>query len=228
MSSVSQNIREVIKQVSLSAEKVNRNPDDITIVAVTKTVPVEIIEQAVSAGLKILGENRVQELLEKYDRLEGVEWNLIGHLQSNKVKYIADKVSLIHSLDSAALASEISKRMAVSGRVMDVLVQVNVAKEITKYGISPEETIDFIRDVIKLPGLKVKGLMTIAPYTPDPEEVRPVFRQLKQLFEKVKNMDLPGTEMLHLSMGMSNDYRVAVEEGATMLRIGSSIFGSRN
>jgi len=195
---------------------------------VTKTVPVERIREAVDAGLTVLGENRVQELTAKYPLVEGVEWHLIGHLQSNKVKYIVDKVSLFHALDSLSLAEEINKRMAPLGRAMDVLIQVNVAGEGTKFGIKPEETRDFVDAVRKLPGLKIRGLMTIGPFVADPEEVRPVFRRLRLLAEEVKTIGFPGVEMRHLSMGMSNDYIIAVEEGATLLRLGSVLFGPRN
>lgn len=228
MSSVTANIQEVIEQVRMSALKANRNPSDIQIVAVTKTVPVERIRQAVDAGMTVLGENRVQELLDKHPEVDGVDWHLIGHLQTNKVKYIADKITLLHSLDSTGLAEELNKRMNAAGRVLDVLVQVNVADESTKFGIKPSDTFDFIDSLRKLTGIKVKGLMTIGPYVSDPEEVRPVFRQLRELAGKVKTMDFPGVEMVHLSMGMSNDYTVAVEEGATLIRLGSIIFGSRN
>lgn len=228
MSSIAANIEEVIEQVRMSALKVNRNPSDIQIVTVTKTVPVGRIREAVDAGMTVLGENRVQELLDKHPQIDDVEWHLIGHLQTNKVKYITDKITLLHSLDSMGLAEELNKRMNATGRVLDVLVQVNVADESTKFGIKPEDTIDFIDGLRKLTGIKIKGLMTIGPYVTDPEEVRPVFRQLRELASKVKTMDFPGVEMVHLSMGMSNDYTVAIEEGATLIRLGSIIFGSRN
>ncbi len=228
MNDIIDNIGEVRERVRKSAEKVGRDPDEIKIVAVTKTVPVEKIKLAVESGLTILGENRVQELLEKDPALSGVEWHLIGHLQTNKVKYIVDKVSMLHSLDSIGLAGEISKRMNTLGRVMEVLVQVNVAGEESKFGIKPSEAVGFVDAVRKLPGLKLKGLMTIAPMVTDPEETRPVFRQLKNLAEEIKTMGYPEVEMSHLSMGMSNDYKVAVEEGATLIRLGSTIFGSRN
>ncbi len=228
MGSIAENIKEVLEQVRQGAVKVNRDPADIEVVAVTKTVPVHRIEEAVAAGLNILGENRVQELMHKYPQLDGVEWHLIGHLQTNKVKYITDKVTLVHSLDSLPLAEEINKRMLARGLAMDALVQVNIAGEQTKYGIRPEETVKFIDAVRNLPGIRVRGLMTIGPYVEDPEEIRPVFRQLRMLAEQVKTIDLPGVEMKHLSMGMSNDYRIAVEEGATLIRVGSVIFGQRN
>lgn len=228
MHCITENLREVREQVRQSAEKVGRDPAEVKIVAVTKTVPVEKIKLAVDSGLTVLGENRVQELLEKQPILDGVEWHIIGHLQTNKVKYIADKISMLHSLDSLGLAAEISKRISALGGELEVLVQVNVAGEDSKFGIKPSETFEFIDAVRKLPGIKLSGLMTIAPFVADPEETRPVFRQLKSLAEEVKKIGFPGVGMSHLSMGMSNDYKVAVEEGATLIRLGSTIFGSRN
>lgn len=227
MGSIAENIKYVLEQVHVTAEKVNRDPSEITVVAVTKTVPVELIEQAVAAGLKVLGENRVQELTGKYPRLPGAEWHLIGHLQSNKVKYIVDKIALLHSMDSMSLAEEVDKRMAPLGRSMDVLVQVNIADESTKFGIKPAETEQFIDKIRSLPGIKIRGLMTIGPYAASEQEIRGVFRHLKVLAEKVKAIDFPEVEMKQLSMGMSNDYRIAVEEGATLIRVGSTIFGQR-
>ena len=228
MGSIADNIRHVLDQVRVAAELVNRDLSEISVIAVTKTVPVERIEQAVVAGLRVLGENRVQELNEKYSRLPGVEWHLIGHLQSNKVKYIVDKIALLHSLDSISLAEEIDKRMAQWGRAMDVLVQVNIADESTKFGIEPAETEEFIDKIRSLPGIRIQGLMTIGPYAATEQEIRGVFRQLKLLADKVKAIGFPEVEMKHLSMGMSNDYRIAVEEGATLIRVGSTIFGQRN
>lgn len=228
MGSIADNIRYVLDQVRGAAERVSRDTSEISVIAVTKTVAVERIEQAVAAGLKVLGENRVQELNEKYSRLPGVEWHLIGHLQSNKVKYIVDKIALLHSLDSISLAEEIDKRMAQLGRAMDVLVQVNIADESTKFGIKPAETEEFIDKIRSLPGIRIQGLMTIGPYAATEQEIRGVFRQLRLLADKVKAIGFPEVEMKHLSMGMSNDYRIAVEEGATLIRVGSTIFGQRN
>ena len=224
---LSLNINDVLGDVRQAAARSGRDAAEIGIVAVTKTVPAENVREAVSAGLRILGENRVQELIAKYPLVEGADWHLIGHLQRNKVKYITDKVSLIHSLDSAALAEEIDRRMNSMGRIMDVLVQVNIAEDPNKYGIKANQVIDFVEAAAQLQGIRIKGLMTIGPYVSDPEEIRPVFRELRTLAENVKKMDLPGVDMRHLSMGMSNDYIVAIEEGATLVRIGSAIFGTR-
>jgi len=228
LSWITDNIEEVQKQVRETALRVGRDPAEIGIVAVTKTVPAERIREAVNAGLKVLGENRVQELTGKYPHLEGVEWHLIGHLQSNKFKYIADKVSMIHSVDSVSLAEVISRKMLALERAMDVLVQVNIAEESTKYGITRDQTADFIDKIRNLPGIRVKGLMTIGPYVSDPEGIRPVFRSLRELAEEVKTIGFPEVEVKHLSMGMSNDYIVAIEEGATLIRLGSVIFGQRS
>lgn len=226
MNSVPENIGEVLEQVRLAAEKAGRFDSEIEVVAVTKTVPVDKIKLAISAGMNVLGENRVQELVEKYPLLDGdLKWHLIGHLQSNKIKHITDKVSLIHSLDSLDLARELHKRMWALGRAMDVLVQVNVSEEITKHGFRIDDTLEFIDNARHLQGIRIKGLMTIAPYVSDPESVRPVFRQLRKLAEEVKTIGFPEVEMRHLSMGMSNDYKVAIEEGATLIRLGSIIFG---
>jgi pyridoxal phosphate enzyme (YggS family) len=227
MDSIAGNINYVFEQVRVAAENANRDPAEVTVVAVTKTVPVERIEQAVAAGLNVLGENRVQELTAKYPRLPGVEWHLIGHLQSNKVKYVVDKISLLHSLDSFSLAEVINKRMVSLAQSMDVLVQVNIADESTKFGIKPADTELFIDKIRALPGIKIRGLMTIGPYAASEQEIRGVFRQLRLLAEKVKTIDFPEVGMKHLSMGMSNDYRIAVEEGATLIRVGSTIFGQR-
>lgn len=221
-------IGKVRENVRIAAAKAGRGISDIQIIAVTKTIPVERINKAVSAGLTVLGENRVQELVEKFPLMNGVKWHLIGHLQSNKVKYITDKVELVHSLDSFSLAEVLNKKMQLKNSTIDVLVQVNVAGENSKFGISPDEVIDFAQELTTLPNIKVKGLMTVAPRTDRPEEVRPVFKKLKDLFNSLKNMEIQGIDMKHLSMGMSNDYTVAIEEGATMIRLGSAIFGPRD
>jgi pyridoxal phosphate enzyme (YggS family) len=219
-------IRDEIKKVCL---KSGRNPDEITIIAVTKTIEPERINLAVDCGATNLGENKVQEIMDKYDAVnKNVKWHLIGHLQTNKVKYIIDKVGLIHSIDSVKLAEEISRRAEKDNLIKDVLVQVNVAKEETKFGIDIEETIDFVKSISVFDNIRIKGLMTIAPYSEDPEGVRPVFRRLKEKFDELAKMNISNTEMKYLSMGMSNDYKIAIEEGANMVRIGTAIFGKRN
>jgi len=225
---VKSNVEQVRKRIAEAAVKSGRKPEDIHIVAVTKTKGIEVIRKAVEEGIYDLGENKVQELLEKYDNIDSrCRWHLIGHLQTNKVKYIIDKVSLIHSLDSLELAKEIQKRAEKADRVMDVLVQVNVAGEESKFGISPSEVRDFLLSVRKYKNLKVRGLMTIAPYAENPEDIRWVFRDLNKIFIDIKSENIDNIYMDYLSMGMSNDFEIAVEEGSNMVRIGTSIFGKR-
>lgn len=222
------NIAEVRQEIAAAAARSGRSDSVIKIIAVTKTISVDKIKLALEGGIGALGENRVQEMTSKIPDLpESVEWHLIGHLQSNKVKYIAGRVGMIHSLDSLSLAGEIDRQGKRLGRRVPVLVQVNVAGETTKFGLAPGEVTDFITELSGYTGLAVSGLMTVAPYVTDPEEVRPVFRELGELSGRLKKMDIPGIRMDYLSMGMSNDYKVAVEEGANLLRIGSRIFGER-
>lgn len=225
MRTIAENIVEIQKNIE-KAKKQSPNPQqDVTLVAVTKMHGPEEIRQVLDAGQFILGENRVQELLEKYDTVGSeATWHIIGHLQSNKVKYITDKVVMIHSLESDSLAGELSNRMQAMGKTMDCLVQVNIADEESKFGLEKDAVIPFIERVCQLPGIHIKGLMHIAPYFENVEDVRPIFREMYQLFEEIKALALPGVDMDILSMGMSHDYQVAVEEGANMVRVGSSIF----
>jgi len=220
-----QKIKQKIREVCL---KTGRNPEDVTIVAVTKTVPVERIIEVVNAGIYDIGENKVQELLEKRKSIDNVRWHFVGHLQTNKVKYIVDFVHLIHSVDSFKLALEIEKRARRINRVVDVLIEVNTSGERTKYGVKPEETLNLVRQISEnCEYVWVKGLMTVAAYLPNPEDVRPMFRILRELRDEISKFNFRNVEMRHLSMGMSNDYEVAVEEGATIVRIGTAIFGPR-
>ena len=224
---VKENIARLRGEIYRTAVQAGRNPADIRIIAVTKNVPVDRIVPALGEGVTDLGENRVQELLEKQPLLDpGLRWHMIGHLQTNKVKAVIGRISLIHSLDSWRLAVEIDGRSREAGIVSEVLVQVNVAGEETKYGLGPLEAADFIREGMSLKGISIKGLMTIAPFTDDPGEVRPVFAKLRGLFNDIRKM-MPEVPLTHLSMGMTNDCLVAVEEGATLLRIGTGIFGRR-
>lgn len=221
------NLIQVRELVARAALKAGRDPGGVKLVAVTKTVPVEIINQAVAAGVTTVGENRVQEILDKQPQLPAeLEWHLIGTLQTNKVKAVLDKVRLIHSLDRWRLAEEISRRATGAGFESRVLVQVNISGEGSKSGLAPEELNDFLRDACALPGLKITGLMTMAPYAANPEEARPVFRKLRLLAGKIKD-SYPGVRMDYLSMGMTNDFTVAVEEGANIIRVGTAIFGTR-
>ena len=229
MSQIIANLHQVQEDIKKAAFKVGRNPAEITMIAVTKTVPVAGILPVVETGVLTLGENRVQELTEKYPQLpEAVQWHLIGHLQTNKVKYIIDKVKLVHSLDRLSLAQELNSRGEQAGIVVNTLVQVNVAGEDTKFGLALEEVRDFIEEISTLPFIKVRGLMTIGPMVNNPEEIRPVFRELKAMAERFQVQKLQGFSMGNLlSMGMSNDFAVAIEEGANLVRVGSRIFGAR-
>jgi pyridoxal phosphate enzyme (YggS family) len=223
------NIADIKEEIKKICHHCGRNHEDITLIAVTKTIDPERINDAVDCGIADLGENKVQEIMDKYDAVsKNIKWHLIGHLQTNKVKYIIDKVGLIHSVDSIKLAEEISKRAEKNNITKDVLVQINVAEEETKFGIGLEEAVDFVKSISGFGSIRIKGLMTIAPYMEDPEGVRPVFRQLKEKFDELAQMNLPNTDMKYLSMGMSNDYQIAIEEGANMIRIGTAIFGKRN
>ena len=225
MGTIADNIAEIRNNIALARQKSPHPEQAVTLVAVTKMHSAEEIQEVLAAGQTLLGENRVQELLDKYDAVgDAATWHIIGHLQSNKVKYITEKVAMIHSLESESLANELSSRMQALGKTMDCLVQVNIADEESKFGLERDEVLPFIKRVSQLPGIHIKGLMHIAPYFEDPEDVRPIFREMYRLFEELKALELPGVDMEILSMGMSHDYQVAIEEGANMIRVGSSIF----
>lgn len=225
---IKRNIESIGKRVEKAALKSLRKVEDIKVIAVTKTVEPERIICAIDSGLCNLGENRVQELCKKYDIINrDCKWDLIGHLQTNKVKYIIDKVNMIHSVDRLDLALEIQKRAEKIQRVIKVLVQVNVSEEDSKSGIKTEEVREFIKNMSVYPNLKVSGLMTIAPYAEDPEDVRWVFKELNKIFIDIRKENIDNIDMKYLSMGMSNDFEVAIEEGANVVRIGTSIFGVR-
>lgn len=195
-------------------------------VAVTKTATIEQTKEAISAGVRIIGENKVQEAKKKYQILTGdIEWHLVGHLQTNKVKYAVEIFDLIHSVDSIKLAKEIDKRSLQFGKITNVLVEVNVSGEETKYGIRPEEVELFLGEISKFSGIRIRGLMTIAPIVKNKEEVRPYFKELKELSEKMRNKNIKNVKMDYLSMGMTDDFEVAIEEGANMIRIGRGVFG---
>jgi pyridoxal phosphate enzyme (YggS family) len=225
---ISSNIDSLKKRIQATAEKSGREFDDITLIAVTKTVEVERIKTAIKQGIFNFGENRVQELLEKYDIINvKSNWHLIGHLQTNKVKYIVDKVSMIHSVDRLELAKEIQKHAERFNRIIDVLIQVNISGEDSKFGIKPDRAFDLIKDISLFENIKVKGLMTIAPNTENKEEIRNVFKGLKEIFIDIKKENIDNVSMEYLSMGMSGDFEIAIEEGANMIRVGSAIFGKR-
>ncbi|MGQ9824593.1 MAG: YggS family pyridoxal phosphate-dependent enzyme, partial [Desulfotomaculales bacterium] len=218
---VQENIRRLREKIAQAAVRAGRKPDEVRLVAVTKGVSPERVKEALAAGVRACGENRVQEMLAKQPLLPaGTEWHFIGHLQTNKVKYIIGRINLLHSLDSWRLAREIDRLAGRRGKEMKVLVQVNVSGEKTKSGLAPEEVLDFLEALYELPALRARGLMTIAPAVRDPEEARPVFRHLRLLLERARAR-FPGTRLDCLSMGMSGDYPVAVEEGASILWIGT-------
>ncbi|MBS6195299.1 MAG: YggS family pyridoxal phosphate-dependent enzyme [Clostridiales bacterium] len=226
---IAKHLQEVQEEICKACEKSGRNPEEVTLIAVSKTKPVSMIHEAMEAGQTVFGENKVQELCSKYEELpKNLVWHLIGHLQRNKVKYIADKAALIHSVDSLRLAETIDQEGKKHQRVVPILIEVNVAQEDTKFGVSVEETLSLVEEIAKLPNVQIKGLMTIAPYVENPEENRPVFRKLKQLSVDISAKNMNNVYMDILSMGMTNDYQVAVEEGATMVRVGTGIFGERD
>ena len=226
---VEKNISEVKKRISEVAKAAGRNENEVTLIAVSKTKPVEMIKEAYDTGIRDFGENKVQEIMEKYPLLPSdIRWHLIGHRQTNKVKYIIDKVCMIHSVDSLKLAEEISRQAVKHNVTVDILIEVNVAAEESKFGVRPEDAIDLCRDISTLPGIRIRGLMTVAPFTSDPEENRPVFCALRQLFVDIDGKNIDNVFMDCLSMGMSGDYTVAIEEGATFVRVGTSIFGQRD
>lgn len=228
MAFLRQNIADIKSRIKAAAKRSGRNPEDIHIVAVTKNFSPEVVQKAVDNGLVLLGENRVQEAHTKIELIKGsVEWHLIGHLQRNKVKMAISMFSMIQSMDSLSLAQEIQKRAEQVGKVIDVLVQVNIGREKTKYGIDPDDTESFVEKVAFFPNMKVRGLMAIAPFKENPEEVRPYFRHLHGILESIKQKSIKNVNMDYLSMGMSNDFEVAIEEGANMVRIGTGIFGAR-
>lgn len=228
MSEITQNIDEINAKIAKAAERSGRKKEDILLLAVTKTIDIPRIKQAVDYGLTQLGENKVQEIMDKYDTLgPDVKWHLIGHLQTNKVKYIIDKVDLIHSVDSIKLAQEINKRAEQKNKVMNILIEVNIAEEESKFGVKPEEIENLIAEISQMKNICVKGLMTVAPFVENSEENRNYFSQMKQLLVDINAKNMNNVNMDVLSMGMTNDYEVAIEEGATIVRIGTGIFGKR-
>lgn len=223
------NYNDVSSKVKEACEKASRKRDEVTLIAVSKTKPAEDIETLYKYGVRDFGENKVQELTEKYEKLpKDIRWHLIGHLQTNKVKYIVDKVYLIHSVDSIKLAEQIEKEAAKKDVVVNILVQVNVANEDTKFGLDTAETINIIETISKLSHIRIKGLMTIAPFVENGADNKKYFNELKQLSVDIQKKNIDNVCMDMLSMGMSGDYETAIEEGATHVRVGTSIFGVRN
>ena len=215
--------------IAKACERAGRDRKDVTLIAVSKTKPVEMLEEAYDLGVRVFGENKVQELTGKYEVMpKDIHWHLIGHLQTNKVKYIVDKVELIHSVESIKLAKTIDKEAGKKGVKANILIEVNVANEDTKFGLKTEEVIPFIEEIASYPNINVCGLMTIAPFVENPEDNRPIFSKLRKLSVDINKKNIDNVNMSILSMGMTNDYEVAIEEGATMVRVGTGIFGARD
>lgn len=226
---IRENLKIVQENIQSSCEAAGRLGDEVTLICVSKTKPAAMLKEAYDAGYRDFGENKVQELMDKIPVLpDDIRWHMIGHLQTNKVKYIVDKVYLIHSVDSLRLAQEINKEALKKNVTVKILVEVNVAQEASKFGTTLTETTELIAEIAKLPAVKVMGLMTIAPFVEHPEDNRQYFRKLKQLSVDIKEKNIDNVNMDILSMGMTVDYMVAIEEGATYVRVGTGIFGDRN
>lgn len=222
-------LKEVEAKIQAACDRAGRKREEVTLIAVSKTKPIEMLQEAYDLGVRVFGENKVQEITAKYDALpDDIHWHMIGHLQTNKVKYIIDKVDLIHSVDSIRLAETIDKEAQKHDLIANILVEVNVAKEESKFGLMPEEVDGFIDEIANLKHIQVKGLMTIAPFVENPEDNRPVFAHLRKLSVDIAKKNIDNITMSILSMGMTNDYQVAIEEGATMVRVGTGIFGARD
>ena len=224
-----ENLAQVRKNINDSSNKIYRDPIEVTLIAVSKTKPVEMLKEAYDAGARVFGENKVQEIVDKYDQMPSdVKWHMIGHLQRNKVKYIVDKVAMIHSVDSLRLAETIEKEAAKKAVIVPILIEVNVAQEESKFGLKPEEVLALIEQIADFSHNRIKVLMTIAPYVDNAEENREIFRELKKLSVGFAAKNIYNVTLSVLSMGMTGDYMVAVQEGATMVRVGTGIFGARN
>lgn len=225
---IRENLNNVQENIRVAAKEAGREPEEITLIAVSKTKPVSMIEEAYACGCRDFGENKVQELCDKYEALpKDIRWHLIGHLQRNKVKYVVDKAYLIHSVDSLRLAGEIQKEAEKKQVDVDILIEVNMAGEESKFGVSPEETENLVREVSKLPNIHIKGLMTIAPVVEKPEDNAIHFHNLKQLSVDITAKNIDNVNMSVLSMGMTGDYEQAVKDGAVYVRVGTGIFGER-
>lgn len=226
--SIQTNLEEIRARMAAACARAGRNPASVRLVAVSKTKPAPLIEQAAAAGQTLFGENYVQEFVAKTEQVAApVTWHFIGSLQSNKVKYLRGKVALIHSVDRLSLAKEIDRQWRKLDRPVDILLQLNLGQEASKSGTEEQALELLVRQVADLPFVRIRGLMALPPYLPDPEQVRPFFRRLAQLARDIDRLAIAGVEMKELSMGMSNDFEVAIEEGATLVRVGSAIFGAR-
>lgn len=228
MTQVQEQLKTVEDRIRRACDRAGRDRKEVKLIAVSKTKPVEMIEEAYAAGQRLFGENRPQELRDKQPLLPSdIAWHMIGHLQRNKVKYVVGRAALIHSVDSVRLAEAISEEALSKQIVMPVLVEVNMSMEASKFGLRPEDTIEFIEEISRFQGITVRGLMTIAPYTDDPETNRPYFRDLRNLSIDITSKNIDNVDICELSMGMTGDYEVAIEEGATFVRVGTGIFGVR-
>jgi len=229
MQEIAANLAAIRERIDAACRRCGREPSSVRLIAVSKKKPAELIEAAARAGQSLFGENYVQELVGKLDEVAlPVEWHYIGALQSNKVKYLAGRVAMIHSVDRLSLAEEISRQWQKHGEVAELLVQFNLGEEASKSGASEAEALELVRSIAALPALQVRGLMILPPFLDDPEQVRPFFRQLRELRDAINAANLPGVKLSELSMGMSHDFEVAIEEGATLVRVGTAIFGERN
>ena len=224
---IRENLQAVQKEIFLAAEQAGRDPKTLRLIAVSKTKPISMVEEAMECGMVDFGENRPQELKEKAEQFPELCWHQIGQLQKNKVKHIIDKACLIHSVDSLSLCQEIEKRASAIGKVQDILIQINISGEETKSGISPSQTADLCREISLLPHVRVRGLMTISVRGMSEEENYVLFRELKTLAEEIDALEIPNVSMEELSMGMTHDFVPAIRAGATLIRVGTGIFGER-
>lgn len=223
------NFDKVNANIQAACDRAGRNREDVTLIAVSKTKPIQMLQEAYDFGVRVFGENKVQEIVDKYEALpKDISWHMIGHLQRNKVKYVVGRAVLIHSVDSVRLAEAIDQEAEKKGIVMPVLVEVNVASEESKFGVRVEECADFIENIAKMEHISVEGLMTIAPFVENAEDNRKYFAKLRELSVDISAKNIDNVNMRDLSMGMTGDYEVAIEEGATMVRVGTGIFGERN
>lgn len=224
-----ENLYQVQENMKEACRRSGRAESDVTLIAVSKTKPLPMLEEVYSLGIRDFGENKVQELVDKAEQLpDDIRWHMIGHLQRNKVKYIVDKVYMIHSVDSLRLAEEISKEAVKRGIIVNILIEVNVAGEESKFGVTPEDTPGLVQEISHLPGILVRGLMTVAPFVENAEDNRIFFSALKKLYVDITNKNIDNVRMDYLSMGMTGDYEVAIEEGASFVRVGTGIFGERS
>ena len=226
---IRENLEEVEKKITAACKRAGRDRSEVTLIAVSKTKPISMLTEAYDTGIREFGENKVQEMMDKFEIMpKDIHWHMIGHLQRNKVKYLMGKSYLIHSVDSYRLAEEISSQSVKHQVTTDILIEVNIAGEESKFGTSREEAIQLVTEAAKLPNIHICGLMTIAPFVEDPEDNRKYFRQIRELSVDIKEKNIDNVDMRILSMGMTGDYEVAIEEGATMVRVGTGIFGERD